>query len=192
MPYFYIATTAADARVRLNAASQLTPIALSHVDRMKGILFLAAALFVSVQLIAAAGVRYRTKVWSAVQTYDVAVLSKNLEEHVRELAGMKCSFRGKDIRHPRPNWYQGSVWQPIAGQSGKFANVAVMVAKHDLAAFKSLPTDSSGEEKLTRSAKAGFSTLPMPFGCSPIHSERRMCTANTNRLPVHPNRSAKF
>ena len=113
---------------------------------MKGILFLAAALFVSVQLIAAAGVRYRTKVWSAVQTYDVAVLSKNLEEHVRELAGMKCSFRGKDIRHPRPNWYQGSVWQPIAGQSGKFANVAVMVAKHDLAAFKSLPTDSSGAE----------------------------------------------
>ena len=113
---------------------------------MKGILFLAAALFVSVQLIAAAGVRYRSKVWNAVQTYDVAVLSKNLEEHVRELAGMKCSFRGKDIRHPRPNWYQGSVWQPIAGQSGKFANVAVMVAKHDLAAFKSLPTDSSRAE----------------------------------------------
>ena len=36
--------------------------------------------------------------------------------------------------------------QPIPGQSGKFVNVAVMVAKPDLEAFKSIPTDTSGTE----------------------------------------------
>jgi hypothetical protein len=113
---------------------------------MKRILLLIAAVFVIVQLVDAAGVRYPAKVWSAVQTYDVTALSKNLEGHVRELVAMKCNFRGKDIRHTKPNWYQSSVWQPIAGQSGKFADVPIMVAKADLKTFKSLPTDSSGTE----------------------------------------------
>lgn len=113
---------------------------------MKRFPLLITALFVSVQIVTAAGVRYPAKVWSAVQTYDVVTLGKNLEGHVRELVAMKCNFRGKDIRHMKPNWYQSSVWQPIAGKSGKFEHVPVMVTKNDLAAFKSLPTDSSGTE----------------------------------------------
>lgn len=114
------------------------------MKRISSVLFVGFVF--TFDLIYGAAVRYDAKVWRAVQTYDVAALSKNLEGHVRELMGMKCNFRGKDFRHPKPNWYQSSVWQPIAGQSGKFANVSVMVAKPDLAAFKSLPTDSSGTE----------------------------------------------
>lgn len=113
---------------------------------MKRILLLVIAVFLSIEIIWAAAVRYDAKTWRAVQTYDVATLSKNLESHVRELVALKSNFRGKDIRHTKPNWYQSSVWQPIAGQGGKFAHVPVMVAKPDLAAFKSIPIDSSGAE----------------------------------------------
>ena len=91
-------------------------------------------------------VRYPAKVWSAVQTYDLVALSKNLDAHIRELVGVKCNFRGKDIHHMKPNWYESSIWQPIPGESGKFAHVSVMVAKPDLDAFKSIPTNSNGTE----------------------------------------------
>jgi hypothetical protein len=91
-------------------------------------------------------VRYDAKVWRAVQTYDVVTLSKNLDAHIRELVGVKCNFRGKDIHDMKPNWYESSIWQTIPGESGKFAHVSVMVAKPDLNAFKSIPTDSSGTE----------------------------------------------
>jgi hypothetical protein len=113
---------------------------------MKRILVVLIGLFLSIAMLSAAAVRYDAKTWRAMQTYDVATLSKNLESRVRELVGLKCNFRGKDIRHTKPNWYQSSVWQPIAGRGGKFADVPVMVAKPDLAAFKSIPTDSSGAE----------------------------------------------
>jgi len=113
---------------------------------MKRILFLIAAVFVTVQLITAAGVRYDAKVWRAVQTYDLVTLSKNLEAHTRELLGVKLSFRGKEIRHPKPNWYQSSIWQPVPDKNGKFANIPVMVTKADLDAFKSIPTNSGGGE----------------------------------------------
>ena len=91
-------------------------------------------------------VRYDAKVWRAVQTYDLTELSKNLDAHMRELVGVKCNFRGKDIHHMKSNWYESSIWQAVAGQSGKFEHVPVMVAKPDLKAFKSIPTDSSGTE----------------------------------------------
>jgi len=55
-------------------------------------------------------------------------------------------MRGKDIHHMKPNWYESSIWQPLPGQSGKFAHVSVMVAKPDLNVFKAIPTDTSGAE----------------------------------------------
>jgi hypothetical protein len=114
---------------------------------MRNALVFPAVIFLSgAALMSGATVRYEAKTWSAVQTYDLATLSKNLDGHVRELVAMKCNFRGKDIHHTKPNWYESSIWQPIAGESGKFAHVPVMVAKPDLKAFKSIPTDSSGAE----------------------------------------------
>jgi hypothetical protein len=115
---------------------------------MKRTLILLSAIIVTTSAITFAEkpVRYDAKVWNAVQTYDLVTLSKDLEAHTRELLGVKCSFRGKDIRHMKPNWYQSSIWQAVPGESGKFANIPVMVAKADVDAFKSIPTNSGGGE----------------------------------------------
>ena len=105
-------------------------------------------LFVSVSAVssALAQVKYDARTWKTVQTYDLMSLSKNFEAHTRELVAVKCSFRGKDIHHMKPNWYESSIWQPIPGESGKFAHVSVMVAKKDLDAFKSIPMNAGGTE----------------------------------------------
>ena len=103
-------------------------------------------VFVSVVSSALAQVKYDARTWKAVQTYDLMSLSKNFEAHTRELVAVKCSFRGKDIHHMKPNWYESSIWQPIPGESGKFAHDSVMVAKKDLGAFKSIPENASGTE----------------------------------------------
>ena len=102
--------------------------------------------FVSVVSSALAQVKYDARTWKAVQTYDLMSLSKSFEAHTRELVAVNCSFRGKDIHHMKPNWYESSIWQPIPGESGKFAHVSVMVAKKDLNAFKSIPMNASGTE----------------------------------------------
>ena len=125
---------------------------------MKRILLLTIPLFVGIGGSAfAAGkpVQYPAKVWSAVQTYDVLTLSKALDAHTRELLAVKCNFRGKDIHHMKPNWYESSIWQPIPGQSGKFAHLSVMVAKPDLEKFKLIPKDSSGTE-ITRYGRVEY------------------------------------
>jgi len=132
---------------------------------MKRILFLTIlTLSGSGAAIFAAGVHYDAKVWRAVQIYDLVMLSKNLDAHMRELVAVKCNFRGKDFHHLKPNWYESSIWAPIPGQNGKFAHVSVMIAKPDLAAFKSLPTDSSGTEitiygRVEHDAQANFTFL---------------------------------
>ena len=115
---------------------------------MKRTSLLAAALlcFSSIAFAADKPIRYPAKVWQAVQTYDLVTLSKNLDAHTRELLAVKCNFRGKDIHHMKPNWYESSIWQPVPGESGKFAHVSVMVAKPDLEKFKSIPMNSSGSE----------------------------------------------
>jgi hypothetical protein len=110
------------------------------------LLLLAVLLTTNTVITFGAPVRYEARVWRAVQTYDLTTLSKDLDAHMRELVAVKCNFRGKDIHHTKSNWYESSIWQPIAGESGKFAHVSVMVAKPDLNAFKSIPIDSSGTE----------------------------------------------
>src|SRR5438270_6589809 len=127
----------------------------------RSFLLLVTVLITNSTIIFAAGVRYDAKVWRAVQTYDLATLSKNLDAHMRELVAAKCNFRGKDLHHMKPNWYESSIWQNIPGEHGKFAHVSVMVAKSDLTAFKSIPTDSSATEitlygRVERDAHANF------------------------------------
>jgi hypothetical protein len=132
---------------------------------MKRIFFLLVAILVAHgSIMCGAAVRYDAKVWRSVQTYDLVSLSKDLDAHMRELVAVKCNFRGKDIHHMKPNWFEGSVWQNIPGEGGKFAHVSVMVAKPDLPAFKSIPTDSSGAEitlygRVEHDAQAHFTFL---------------------------------
>ena len=99
--------------------------------------------------VSAAGTRLDGKAWAKLQTYDVRTLAPKMEGHVRELVAVKFNFRGKDIHHLKPNWYEGSIWQPDPKGKKGFTNVRVMIAKKDLDAFKSLPTDSSSGELLT-------------------------------------------
>ncbi len=97
----------------------------------------------------AESMRIDAKTWHGVQTYEVQTLSKNLKSHTGELVDVKFNFRGKDIHHTKPNWYEGSIWQP--GPSGKkgFSDVRVMIAKKDLPAFKSITTDAASSAEIT-------------------------------------------
>ena len=88
------------------------------------------------------------KNWSSVQIYDVATLKKNMELQVRKVVGVRFNFRGKDIHHMKPNWYESSLWQPNPAGKG-FVDVRVMVAKKDLPAFKSIPTDAQSAQVST-------------------------------------------
>jgi hypothetical protein len=87
----------------------------------------------------------RVKNWNSVQTYDIAALQKDLAAQRGKVIGVRCHFRGKDIRHMKPNWYESSIWQKDSSGS-KFVDVRVMVAKKDLPAFKSITTEPGGNE----------------------------------------------
>jgi hypothetical protein len=97
---------------------------------------------------AAPGIRYDAKTWRSVQTFDVQTLSHSMPAHVRQLVAVKFHFRGKDIHHLKPNWYECSIWQTLPGKRGKFADVRVMIAKKDLKAFKSIPVESTAPESV--------------------------------------------
>jgi hypothetical protein len=97
----------------------------------------------------AAGTRIDGKTWAKLQTYDVRTLAPEMQAHVRDLVAVKFNFRGKDIHHLKPNWYEGSIWQPDPKGKEGFSDVRVMIANKDLEAFKSITTDSSSGEEMT-------------------------------------------
>jgi hypothetical protein len=86
--------------------------------------------------------------WKDVETVDVAMLKESMDGRIRQTIGVRFNFRGKDIRHMKPNWYQSSLWQ--ANPNGKgFVDVQVLVAKKDLRAFKAITTDAQSSEVIT-------------------------------------------
>jgi hypothetical protein len=129
---------------------------------MKRLLPIILAVSLISALPVTASVRLEAKTWNALKTYDVRTLSKNFDSHAGELAAIKFNFRGKDVHHLKPNWYEGSLWQTDPkGQKG-FPNVRIMVSKKDLDAFKSITTDSTSGAEVTvygrvlRDAAANF------------------------------------
>ena len=113
---------------------------------MKSIFAVILSFFVASQ--ALAGQRFDAKAWQTVQEFDLPALNKDLATHVRQLVSARFQFRGKDIHHLKPNWYESSIWSPNPEKSGKFVDVRVMVAKKDLPAFKSITTDSASTAPL--------------------------------------------
>jgi hypothetical protein len=90
----------------------------------------------------------KVKNWSGVQTYDVATLKKEMDSQIRKVVGVRFTFRGKDIHHMKPNWYESSIW--AANPSGKgFVDLRVMVAKEHLPMFKQITTNAQSSEVLT-------------------------------------------
>jgi hypothetical protein len=114
---------------------------------MKRILSLAVLLSVAGALNAFAGHPMNAAAWRGVQTYDLRALQKIESSQVGKIVGVRINYRHERIRHPRPSWYEGSIWSYRPGEKEKFSFLRVMVAKKDLAAFKSIPTDfqSPGE-----------------------------------------------
>ena len=119
---------------------------------MKNIFAFILSFFVA--FTALAGPRFDAKTWQGVQEFDLPALSKDLGTHVRQLVSVRFHFRGKDIHHLKPNWYESSIWSPDPAKSGKFVNVRVMVSKKDLPAFKSITTDSTSTAPLVGYGKA--------------------------------------
>ena len=97
----------------------------------------------------AAETRIAAKNWRTLYTTDVRALSENLKSYTQQLVAVKFNFRGKDIHHLKPNWYSGSIWQRRPEGAKGFANVRVMIAKKDLAAFKSITTEGSSSSEMT-------------------------------------------
>ena len=113
-------------------------------------LVLSALLFPLVfSLTALAGTRVEAKAWSKLQTFDVRTLAPSMDGHIRDLVAVKFTFRGKDIHHLKPNWFEGSIWQPDPKGRKGFTDVRVMIAQKDLAAFKAITTDSSSGTEMT-------------------------------------------
>ena len=115
---------------------------------MKKILLLSLVLSWSAATTALTADAIALKNWNNVQTYDVADLKKNTESQLRKVVGVRFTFRGKDIHHMKPNWYESSIW--AANPSGKgFVDLRVMVAKKHLPMFKQITTNAQSSEVLT-------------------------------------------
>jgi hypothetical protein len=102
----------------------------------------------------------RVKNWNDVQTYDVAALRNDLAAQRGKVVGVRCNFRGNELRHVKPNWYESSIWQKSPSGNG-FVDIRVMVAKKDLPTFKSITTESGGTDmvlygRVERDVEANF------------------------------------
>jgi hypothetical protein len=97
----------------------------------------------------ASSTRIQAKTWRNVETHDVRELSKNLKSYTRQFVAVKFNFRGKDIHHLKPTWYESSIWQRDPQGKKGFSNVRVMIAKKDLPAFKAITTDASSSTEMT-------------------------------------------
>ena len=69
--------------------------------------------------------------WQAAEKFDPATLSNTLSNHIGKTIAVQFNFRGKDIHHIKPNWYEGSLWQPDANARKGFSAVRVIFAKKD-------------------------------------------------------------
>ena len=114
---------------------------------MKKLLIMGLALAGALTMLAAP--QFDAKTWSTVQKYDVRTLSRNFDSHVGELVEIQFNFRGKDIHHVKPGWYESSIWQPDPESRKHFVDVRVMVSKADLDVFKGITTDAASPTAIT-------------------------------------------
>ncbi|HWM24670.1 MAG TPA: hypothetical protein VNP98_07590 [Chthoniobacterales bacterium] len=114
---------------------------------MKKILSFAVLVGFAGAMSAFAAQQLNAAAWRGVQTHDLRALQKIQSSQVGKIVGVRINYRHDRIRHPKPSWYEGSVWSYRPGGKEKFAFLRVMIAKKDLPAFKSLPTNfqSPGE-----------------------------------------------
>ena len=125
---------------------------------MKKILSLAVVLGFVGAMNAFGGQQLKRDTWRGVQTYDLPALQKIESSQVGNIVGVRINYRGKRISHPRPNWYEGSIWRHRPGDKDKFPFLRVMVAKKDLPSFNSIPTDFQSPAEIVVYGEVGRDT----------------------------------
>ena len=103
---------------------------------------LASALLCAFIVSASAAPGKDAHAWRNVKTYDMVALQKIEPLPLRQKIGIRFSYRARDIRHLKPNWFYCSVWS-VSGSDGQGSvnSVPVMVAKADVPAFTKLPAN---------------------------------------------------
>lgn len=108
-------------------------------------------LIVLLTLLVAAGnlhaERFDAATWAKVQTYKVSALQGLDRFPIGQVIRIEFDCRHQRIRHPKPNWYQGSLWSRAPGGNTEPSFVQVMVPKAALPAFKAISTDFRGGGK---------------------------------------------
>jgi hypothetical protein len=104
------------------------------------------------------GQQIKRDTWVGVQTYDIPGLQKIESSQVGRVVGVRINYRGDRIRHPRPNWYEGSIWRYRPSEKDKYSFLRVMVAKKDLPSFKSIPTDFHSPAEIVVYGEVGRDT----------------------------------
>jgi hypothetical protein len=82
-------------------------------------------------------------------TFDVPAFLEQQGTLLNRTVAVRFHYRSEKIRHLQPNWYQAALWQRDPKAKNGFSFVRVMVAKKDVAAFKSIPSDFQSATELT-------------------------------------------
>lgn len=83
-----------------------------------------------------------------VPIYDVVTLKPILEMQIGKLVGVRFNYRHQRIRHIKPNWYEGSIWQSNPQEKSGYSYLRVVVAKKDRPKFESIPADFTSRDKM--------------------------------------------
>jgi hypothetical protein len=82
-------------------------------------------------------------------TFDVPAFLEQQGTLLGRTVAIRFHYRSEKLRHLRPNWYEASLWQRDPKAKKGFSFVRVMVAKKDLAGFKTIPSDFQSAVELT-------------------------------------------
>ena len=82
-------------------------------------------------------------------TFDVPAFLEQQGTLLNRTVAVRFHYRSEKIRHLLPNWYQAALWQRDPKAKSGFSFVRVIVAKKDLAAFKSIPSDFQSATELS-------------------------------------------
>jgi hypothetical protein len=96
-----------------------------------------------------AGQRIDAAAWKNVQTYDVGTLLSQEASLIGRIVAVRFHYRSEKLRHLQPNWYEASIWQHDPKAKGGYSAQRVMVAKKDVAAFNTIPSDFNSMNNLT-------------------------------------------
>ena len=82
-------------------------------------------------------------------TFDVPAFLEQQGTLLYRTVAVRFNFRSEKLRHLQPNWYEASLWQRDPKAKRGFSFVRVMVAKKDLEAFRSIPSNFQSAAELT-------------------------------------------